>query len=76
MKARTRNERMQALTGVHTHQNCPMYWNIHTAGQVSVNPFNMKLYEHALNADGQNGREEMGDVIGAPQRYECKIAPF
>jgi hypothetical protein len=36
----------------------------------------MKFYEHALNADGQSGREEMGDVIGAPYRYEWKIVTF
>jgi len=36
----------------------------------------MKFYEHALNADGQSEREEMGDVIGTPERYEFKITTF
>ena len=75
-KARKRNERMQALTSLYTHQNCPMYLNIHTAAQVPIKHFNMKCNEYALNANEQSAREEMGDVIGAPERYECKIATF
>ena len=77
VKARTRNEGMHAsLTDLHTHKNSPMYWNIYTAALVFVKHFNMKFHEHALSSDGQTGKEEMGDMIAAPERYECKIATF
>jgi hypothetical protein len=55
-----------------------MYWNIHihTATQVFVKHFNTKFHEHELSSDGQRGREDVGDMIGAPERYECKMATF
>jgi hypothetical protein len=36
----------------------------------------MKFHEHALSSDGRRGRQEMGDMICAPGRYERKIATF
>jgi hypothetical protein len=75
-KARTRNGGMHALTDLHIHQNSPIYWNIHTAAQVFVKHFNKKFHDHALSSYGQRGKEEMGDIVGAPERYECQVAMF
>ena len=75
-KALARNEGMQALIGLHTHQDCPVYWNVHTGVQVFVKQFNKKFHECALSSDVQRGREEMGGVIGAQERCECNIVMF